>query len=128
MIDGLVTDDWMSVYGRTAGIDPAVVRAVMQSGDDVGFARIGDPAVAIGRGVVTGDWMGVQAVEVAPEHRRRGLATAVVDALLEWGASRGALSAYLQTLPDNAAAVALYDRYGFVTHHTYRYLSPRRSD
>ena len=119
-----VTDDWMTLYGRAVGIDPGVVRSVMESGDHVAFARIGDPVVAIGRAVVTGDWMGLQAVEVAPSHRRRGLATRVVDALLDWGASSGALSAYLQTVADNPAALRLYEGYGFVTHHAYRYLRP----
>ena len=68
--------------------------------------------------------MGLQAVEVAPAHRRRGLATRIVETLLDWGASYGALSAYLQTVADNAAAARLYEAYGFVTHHTYRYLRP----
>ncbi len=123
-IQGALTYDWMTLYGRTAGLEPEAVRAVMESGDVVAFAQIGDPVVAIGRAVVTGDWMGLQAVEVAEAHRRRGLAGHVVDALLDWGASRGALSAYLQTVADNTAALRLYERYGFVTHHVYRYLSP----
>ncbi len=118
------TDDWMSLYGRAAGVDQAVARTVLQSGDAVAFASIGDPVVAIGRGVVTGDWMGLQAVEVAPGRRRQGLATRVVDRLLEWGASQGALSAYLQTLPANVGGLQLYARYGFITHHAYRYLRP----
>jgi GNAT superfamily N-acetyltransferase len=119
-----VTDDWMTLYGRAAGIDQGVVRAVMESGDHVAFARVGEPVVAIGRAVVTGDWMGLQAVEVAASHRRRGLATRVVEALLDWGASHGAMSAYLQTVADNTAAQRLYAGYGFVTHHSYRYLRP----
>ncbi len=123
-IDDSVGADWLRLYGRAAGQDPAVVQRVLESGDDVAFARIGDPAVAIGRGVVTGDWLGLQAVEVAEDQRRQGLATLVVEALLEWGASRGALSAYLQTLPDNVAAVQLYAGFGFTTHHSYRYLVP----
>jgi N-acetylglutamate synthase len=130
-IDDTVTPEWMALYGRTTGIDPVVVKAVMESGDAVAFARIEDQSpgetarvVAIGRAVISGDWMGLQAVEVTPTHRRRGLATQVVDGLLSWGASRGALSAYLQTLPTNAPALKLYARYGFVTHHAYRYLSP----
>jgi ribosomal protein S18 acetylase RimI-like enzyme len=44
-------------------------------------------------------------------------------ALLEWGAERGATTAYLQVLGDNAPALALYERLGFVTHHAYRYLA-----
>ncbi|MFY9916486.1 MAG: GNAT family N-acetyltransferase [Nocardioidaceae bacterium] len=123
-IDDSVGADWLGHYERAAGLDTAVVTQVLQSGDDVAFARVGDPVVAIGRGVVSGDWLGLQAVEVAPSHRRQGLATAVVEALLEWGASRGALSAYLQTLPDNVGALRLYSGFGFATHHSYRYLVP----
>ncbi|HEY7043499.1 MAG TPA: GNAT family N-acetyltransferase [Nocardioidaceae bacterium] len=123
-LDSTPSPDWLALYGRTAGIDATVVRRVMESGDEVAFARIGDPVLAIGRGVVTGHWLGLQAVEVVSSRRRQGLATAVVDTLLAWGASHGALSAYLQVLPDNDAALALYAGYGFTTHHAYRYLTP----
>ncbi len=44
-------------------------------------------------------------------------------ALLGWGAERGALTAYLQVLDGNDAALALYGRLGFRTHHEYRYLA-----
>ena len=47
-------------------------------------------------------------------------------ALLEWGAERGATTAYLQVLGDNARALALYDGLGFVEHHRYRYLAAPR--
>ena len=43
--------------------------------------------------------------------------------MLEWSAERGATTAYLQTRGDNAPALAVYDRLGFRTHHSYRYLA-----
>lgn len=120
--------DWIGLYGRTAGLDIDVVRAVLTSGERVIFASIKAPSsgetVAIGRGVVTGDWLGLAAVEVQPRLRRHGLGGAVVESLVEWGASCGALSAYLQTLSDTTAALKMYERFGFRTHHTYRYLRP----
>jgi N-acetylglutamate synthase len=70
------------------------------------------------------DWVGFRGIEVAPEHRRRGLARAVMAALLEWGAERGATTAYLQVLGHNAPALALYEAMGFTTHHAYAYLTP----
>ena len=70
------------------------------------------------------DWVGFRGIEVAPEHRRQGLARTVMAALLEWGAERGATTAYLQVLGHNAPALALYDAMGFTTHHTYAYLTP----
>ena len=85
-------------------------------------ARIGD--VASGVAAYADDWVGFRSIEVAPEHRRRGLGLAVMAALLEWGAEQGATTAYLQVLGDNAPALALYDGLGFTTHHAYCYLTP----
>jgi ribosomal protein S18 acetylase RimI-like enzyme len=51
---------------------------------------------------------------------------AVIAALLDWGAEQGASTVYLQVLADNQAALGLYDRLGFTTHHAYRYLAPSR--
>jgi N-acetylglutamate synthase len=117
-------DDWLLRYGRAAGNDPGLVRAVLESGDRVIFARVAEPAVAVGRAVVTDGWLGLSAVEVEPGLRRQGLGSAVVDALLAWGSGRGARYAYVQVLADNDAALALYARRGFRTHHSYRYLRP----
>jgi len=60
-------------------------------------------------------------VTVAAEHRRRGLATALMAALQGWAAERGAHSVYLQVTAGNAAARALYRRSGFIEHHRYHY-------
>lgn len=119
-------DDWLRVYGRTARHPASVVRGVLNSGNAVVFAQVGSPTVAVGRAVVTGDWLGIYAVEVCADHRGRGLGSAVVSSLLSWGASLGAMSAYLQTRDDNAAAHRLFSSFGFLTHHRYRYLAPVR--
>jgi GNAT superfamily N-acetyltransferase len=81
-----------------------------------------DAGVASGRGVLSGDWLLVESLVVDPAHRRRGLATAVLAEVLDWGASLGATTALLHVETENAGAVALYERHGFVTHHTNRYL------
>jgi GNAT superfamily N-acetyltransferase len=117
-------DDWLARYGRVD--DPAAARAVMEAPARVGFISIGTPPVAIGRVVVTGEWAGLAAVEVRPGSRRQGLARRIVETSLAWGTEQGADKAYLQTMRSNAAAVALYAPYGFVDHHDYVYLVPRR--
>src|SRR5690606_26715560 len=68
------SDAWLAHYGRVA--DPAMARAVMEGPPTVGFVAIDD--VAIGRVVISGEWAGLAAVEVAPTHRRQGLARRVV--------------------------------------------------
>jgi N-acetylglutamate synthase len=102
-------------------------RVADASYDEVGdlvTVRIGE--VAAGVAAYADDWVGVRGLEVAGSHRRQGLGRAVLATLLDWGAERGATTAYLQVLGHNAAAIALYERIGFSTHHAYRYLAPPR--
>lgn len=80
--------------------------------------------VASGRASVDGDWLGLHGLAVDPAHRRRGLGTAVVAALLDWGGERGATTAWLHVEVDNEPGLALYEGLGFRTHHTCRYLAP----
>jgi ribosomal protein S18 acetylase RimI-like enzyme len=74
-----------------------------------------------------GDWLGVHGLVVETEHRRHGVATALMDAVLEFGAERGAATLWLHVETDNAPARALYERLGLAAHHTCRYLTPATS-
>lgn len=78
---------------------------------------------ASGRAVMSDDWLLVDNLQVDRAHRRRGLATGVLAELLDWGASQGARTVLLHVETDNPGAIALYERHGFVTHHTNRYLT-----
>lgn len=111
---------WLAAYHRTGSLADAALK-VVSGGPSVWFATA--PG-AIGRAVVEGPWALFGAVEVAPSHRRRGLATAVMGALALRAAEEGATSAYLQVEADNDAARALYDRLGFTDHHGYHYRRP----
>jgi N-acetylglutamate synthase len=117
---------WTSIY--RAGTVPEVGLRVLAGPQTVTFASLaaGDPTVAIGRGAVTGTWLGITAMETRPEHRGRGLARRILRALLAWGAEQGATRCFLQVETGNAAAVALYAGAGFRRHHgcRNRYLHP----
>lgn len=117
---------WLADDERSRSHGQAALR-VLQGPDEVGFASVlrGDTLIAKGRAAYADDWVGISNVWVSPSHRRQGLAVVVVGELLGWGAERGATTAYLQTRGDNAGALALYERLGFLTHHSYRYLTPR---
>jgi GNAT superfamily N-acetyltransferase len=116
-------DAWLACY-RDDAVSPAA-RAVLTGAERVVFAQVrpdrGAGPVAVGRGVVDGEWLGVGAVTVAPGHRRHGLATAVMAALTRWGAGQGARWVYLQVSASNAPARALYRDAGYVEHHRYHY-------
>ena len=64
---------------------------------------------------------GLFAVHTAEPWRGRGFARAVVAALLAEAQRRGAQTAYLQVTAENAPALALYRRFGFVAAHDYWY-------
>lgn len=80
---------------------------------------------ATGEASLDGDWLCLHSLQVDPEHRRRGLARSAIAELLDWGASRGARTAWLHVESDNAPALALYAGLGFRAHHLNRYLVAR---
>lgn len=120
VIEPSPTASWLARYTARGEVTDTG-RRVLTGGGTVAFARIGDDPVAIGRGVVADGWLGIAAVEVAPEHRRQGYARAVTRALMSWGTEHGAERAYVQVISGNAAARNLYADLGFRTHHRYRY-------
>ncbi|HEY4138901.1 MAG TPA: GNAT family N-acetyltransferase, partial [Casimicrobiaceae bacterium] len=77
--------------------------------------------VGCGQIALDGDLAGVYDMVTDAEFRRRGVASAIVAELLSWAWQHGATSAYLQVDAANAAALAVYRRYGFATAYTYHY-------
>jgi ribosomal protein S18 acetylase RimI-like enzyme len=117
-------DEWLRLYRRDVPVD--VLTAVLDG--EVTFATAA--GAAVGRGAVTESpdgtrWVGLSAVHVVEAARRRGLARELCEALLAWGAQRGATRAYVQVLADNTAATRLYESMGFSVHHRSRYVDAR---
>jgi ribosomal protein S18 acetylase RimI-like enzyme len=117
-------DEWLRLYRRDVPVD--VLTAVVDG--EVAFAT--SRGAAVGRGAVTESpdgtrWVGLSAVHVVEDARRRGLARDLCSALLAWGAERGATRAYVQVLADNTAATRLYESMGFCVHHRSRYVDAR---
>jgi N-acetylglutamate synthase len=127
-ISATPSEAWLAAYRHGEALHSAA-RAVLSQHPRVGFAELRDDdrLLAIGRVVVDDRWAGVSAVTVEPGSRRRGLATAVVRRLLAQAWQLGARRAYLQVEENNVAAIGLYARLGFVTHHRYHYLVPSES-
>jgi RimJ/RimL family protein N-acetyltransferase len=64
---------------------------------------------------------------VAASHRRRGIGTALLDAAVDWARASGVHKLELHVFPWNDAAIALYERFGFV-REGYRHGHYRRGD
>jgi ribosomal protein S18 acetylase RimI-like enzyme len=118
------TEDWLALYHYRGqpGLPP-IARQVLTSAPWQAFASIrdGGETIAIGRVAAAAGWAGLTAIEVAPGHRRRGLATVVTAALAAQAAAHGAGHLYLQVEDDNEPARRLYRRIGFTAHHDYHY-------
>jgi N-acetylglutamate synthase len=125
--------DWEEAYqqSRPNSADPAIVRTILDGNPPRAFAAVAaqepdDPSelVAIAKGHRNEDWLGLAAIWIRPDHRRRGLARAMMTALGHWAARQGARYVYIQVATVNEPALAAHGRLGFVHHHGYVYLAP----
>jgi ribosomal protein S18 acetylase RimI-like enzyme len=87
-------------------------------------ARRGAELVGAVRLAVLDEHLYVTRLAVDPDHRRRGAATALMDAADRWGRQHGARWSVLQVAHTNTAALGFYRRLGCATHHRYLYLRP----
>jgi GNAT superfamily N-acetyltransferase len=102
----------------------SAARTVMTSSPAQLFASLERDGAVIGvaRVAFASAWAGVSALQVAPDHRRTGVATQLMGALADASRARGIRSMYLQVTRDNSPARSLYERLGFSIHHDYLYL------
>jgi len=130
--DVRVTDDpaetWWEVW--RAGIHHG--EGAHRDGEQALLARVESPSafacalldgepVSVARAVTDAGWAGVFDVVTLPRARRGGAARAVLAALARWAASQGCAGMYLQVERDNAAALDLYGKAGFVEACRYHY-------
>jgi N-acetylglutamate synthase len=111
---------WLQLYQREVPVD--VLTAVV--GGELVFGTHADLATA--RASVTDApdgtrWVGLSAVRVADQRLDAG--RAVCEALLAWGAARGATRGYVRILDDDHAAAGLAQSLGFALHHRARYVT-----
>ncbi|MFG6080730.1 GNAT family N-acetyltransferase [Paracoccus litorisediminis] len=85
------------------------------------LGRIDDRAAGAGFVAIAGNVAMVHAVEVAPQFRRRGLASHLIRAAADWASANGAARMGLAVSRGNTGARTLYDRLGFVEIGAYSY-------
>jgi len=111
-------DAWLRLYHREVPMD--VLTAVVDG--ELVFATHADKAVA--RASVTDApdgtrWVGLSAIRVADQDAGRTLC----EALLAWGAARGATRGYVRVLDGDHATAGLAYSLGFALHHRARYFA-----
>jgi ribosomal protein S18 acetylase RimI-like enzyme len=114
---------WLAAYHYRGGVLPDHAVELLVRHDQVRFATatVEGQVAGIARGAVDDGWLGITAVEVGPEQRRRGVAVAMIASLQSWASTLPADHCYVQVDVDNQPALALYRRLGFTEHHRYHY-------
>ena len=118
--------EWLMAYGEQRPIVPGVTEAVLSGSPGQLFLSVRDPRtrriVGVARMAIHVGWAGLFGVWVHPDHRRTGLARAVVSAAAMVARENTMPAMYLQVSADNAAGIAFWEGLGFTTHHEYSYL------
>lgn len=76
-------------------------------------AELNGQVAGILLGRVAADELEILNLAVGKEFRRRGVATQLVNAALDWSRASGALEAYLEVRASNEGGIAFYARMGF---------------
>jgi N-acetylglutamate synthase len=123
-------EPWVAMVGRTRGwpahdIEAHVRRMAFSPLQSHCLSLVAGETVAV-CGLVTleGDYAGLFDIYAPPEHRGKGLATALCQRLLEMGRERGATVGWLSVLASNQPALAVYRKLGFETAYEYWYRVP----
>lgn len=114
---------WLRLYRYRGQELPPQAVDLLTSAPYQRFASVLDDGrtVAVGRLAIARGWGGITAMEVAPTHRGRGLARAVLARLAHHAVEQRAEHLYLQVATENIAARRLYGSAGFADHHGYHY-------
>jgi GNAT superfamily N-acetyltransferase len=130
LIRELPLEQWMGVFSEISGSlvekQPAhaqILRNILNPYLTAAL-EISGKWVACGLGVLERDWFGLFDIVTHPDYRQQGFATQLIAGMLDWAISQGARKSYLQVMENNAPALRLYDKLGYVDAYGYWYRVP----
>jgi ribosomal protein S18 acetylase RimI-like enzyme len=115
-------DSLFTLKGTTNAVHRAIVPTMYQAiAKDTICVCIQSQGVIIatGLGILDRDFVGIYAIHVREDFRRKGLARSICTSILKEGMTRGAKKAYLQVVAGNEPAQHLYESLGFRNFYTY---------
>ncbi len=124
-VSNFIPDAWIQALFSLKGttnvmhkqVVPSMYRAIPKETICVSI-HDGKKIVATGLGILDREYIGVYAIHVHPDYRRRHYARAICRTILQNGQLRGATKAYLQVVEDNQPALRLYHSLGFSYAYT----------
>ena len=84
--------------------------------------KVGKQIIGILLGILDRGYLGIMALIVDPEFRRRGAATMLLANTIEWTKQRNGRYMYLQVVRENQGAVQLYKQLNFKNWFSYYYM------
>ncbi len=79
--------------------------------------------VASGLGILDRDDLGIYAIYIDPDHRRKHYARCICNTLISLGIKKGARYSYLQVVKGNEPAISLYESLGYKYNYSYWFRS-----
>ncbi|MBY3620029.1 GNAT family N-acetyltransferase [Acinetobacter sp. CUI P1] len=122
-----LTEDWLNAFTELSALSfdnrSTLTRMLSASYLQQGYVLLFNDGVptACGLGVIQNGYIGLFDIITASDQRRQGMAEQLLFALLHWGKTQGATTAFLQVVQANAGASALYDKLGFKEIYQYWY-------
>lgn len=114
-------DSLLALNGTTNVIHKAIVPTMYNAiAKDTICVFIQSQGVIIGTGlgILDRDYVGVYAIHVREDYRKKGLARSLCTCILKEGIKKGAKKAYLQVVAGNDPAFLLYQSLGFQSLYT----------
>ncbi|WP_339802373.1 GNAT family N-acetyltransferase [Paenibacillus sp. FSL R5-0744] len=122
-----LTEEWLNAFTELAELSvvnqSTLTRMLSASLFQQGYILLFNDGVptACGLGIIQNGYIGLFDIITATDQRRQGMAEQLLLALLHWGKTQGATTAFLQVVQANAGASALYDKLGFKEIYQYWY-------
>jgi ribosomal protein S18 acetylase RimI-like enzyme len=123
---GRIPDEWIfGLFDLKETTDP-IHRAIVPSMYHAipketicAYIKKNGQIIATGLGILDRDYIGIYAIHVHKDFRKRGYARQICTCLLQEGMKKGAQHAYLQVVEGNEPAENLYRSLGFERLYTY---------
>lgn len=136
-LDGIVeTFVTVSAEGRWISSEPPIDREVRRArflttieNPETLFLVARENGSVVGYLVLTSSWPSVLdlGMAIGPQSRGRGVGSALMRRAIEWARSQDVHKIALHVYPHNAAAIALYEKHGFVREGLFRKHQRRKS-
>jgi len=130
MIENRVSYQWLEGLFRLKHTTDIIHRRIVPSmydaipKDEIAVSIVENETVlATGLGILDRDYVGVYAIHVEDQCRRRHFGRSIVSTILNEGRKHGAKKAYLQVVSDNEPAKSLYRSLGFIKKYDYHFTS-----